>query len=712
MSQVHASLREFSNPTASDRNIVTTEFVTPSKVVICILIQYYVNLKQKEDQYNKRGSGYSALLLDLGLMLWDLVELEHVYEQSPFAIFIRRVMSEYKQLYLNDWNRAWRFRDIFLTYVNLKSEMNDGPSPIECLASMDAEQFVDRQTDLIESAGPYPSPKELQRKLELMYKEMPALSKIDFVTYLNCMQAKDLEGAYEALSRFFTADDNPPSHPQSQQSMRSNELALLNMAIMYIYLDKKDLALQTLQSAMVVARNNKNQPCLNYIQSWCNHLLRNRGPNAMQANDRHSLKLFQTAAKQEPWKQFNLAALAELDHANIGMQRGGDPTETFASVHRTSAYNVIHRLEGFTASIHLIHSDLWETYGNAAISRLYANLQRDLLAIDSAATATPLELTAGTCVIADFHAKEGNYPRALSLLGGMQKKYPAYASPASIGWMACVLNIIFDRSMARHELQTAQQYASLFAALAEEATALRPLAELQHARLARREGRPDEAQLRLNTLIEEQKRKGPDTYKEVISYYLEMADIYMDAKDPYNAFPLIMTSILAAAKYHMQLVVQQAKLALAETLLQLNDHSNAVQILEGAMSTILAHSDLRTRSMALTLYAECMMVSAATQRGPFDEKVELRATRMLQTALDGYRTLDDLDGSFKAETLLALHYRAKGDEHLSLKHASTCRALRNLMVQRARAPPKQNITQILVDEPGYLLRFWEDPLEG
>ena len=107
-----------------------------------------------------------------------------------------------------------------------------------------------------------------------------------------------------------------------------------------------------------------------------------------------------------------------------------------------------------------------------------------------------------------------------------------------------------------------------------------------------------------------------------------------DAKDPYNAFPLIMTCILAASKYHMHVLVHHAKVVLAETLLHLDDSKQAADILKGVMPTILAHGDLQLRSMTLTVHAECLLTAAVGQAGA-EVPVMPRAVRMLETAIEG-----------------------------------------------------------------------------
>ncbi|KAJ3035743.1 Anaphase-promoting complex subunit 5, partial [Rhizophlyctis rosea] len=298
-------------------------------------------------------------------------------------------------------------------------------------------------------------------------------------------------------------------------------------------------------------------------------------------------------------------------------------------------------------------------------------------------------------------AKEGDYAKAIEMLNAGKERYPAFTSSEANIWMATALSILFERASGRHELSNAQQYASLFAALAEEVSEWRIVSEYQYASLARLEGRLEEAQGRFNKLIEDAKRKGSDTYQQAVPYYLQLAELHLDADDPYNAFPLVMTCILSASKYHMHLLVHHAKVVLAETLLHLNDNKKAADILKGVMPTILAHGDLQLRSMTLSVYAECLLTSAIGDVGLWPS-VAPRVVRMLETAIQGFQKLGNLDGEFKAETLLALYYWAASEPERCQKHAATCRGLHVRKQQRRRAPPIQNVRQKLVEKEGVL----------
>ncbi|KAJ3279434.1 Anaphase-promoting complex subunit 5 [Borealophlyctis nickersoniae] len=606
---------------------------------------------------------------------------EEFKKESPFGVFFRRLRLDFHQM-MRQCDKLQTF------YLGACCEFSMSVPTI--FSELDVERFIDHQVKLLEGVGvgatgvqtkailqnffPYPeggpecpTPKQLQKDLTQIRSVMPHIPKADYATYLNCLRVKDLEGAQEALTRYFAYVHKRHKSDDGREWYAQPAL-LLCTVVMYMHFNHMDLAKKTLEEAIIVARNSGDQKCLNQLQSLSNKLspASTEGKNVTLAQRKIFASLISGAKEEE---QYDLVAMAELDKVKLDLQTGQNPKEVFAGLQRARAYIVSHKLDELRGASNLLTSYAWETYGNSTLARLYGKMEGNL-----SKTCGPSDRVDALCNI------------AINLMES-------------------------EITVSRHELQSAEEYALHYAALAENGGDLWVHGEFQQAKLERMRRRPTEARARLHRVIDVAKKKGPGVHRLTFPFYLELADMQMDSNNPLGALPHILSCISLATDHHMHLLVHQATVALSEVTSHLGDHVKSVDVLRPVMPNILAHGDLLTRSNALMVFAECLAVWVAAdgEKAGVDVGAERRAAvGMLEKALEGFRKLDHLNGQCKTLCLLSLQHRDLGNQEERQRYASEYRAVDGQIARRERAGPMRDIENTILEEGMSFERFLEE----
>ncbi|KAJ3079441.1 anaphase promoting complex subunit 5, partial [Quaeritorhiza haematococci] len=483
----------------------------------------------------------------------------------------------------------------------------------------DADRFLDNMVEMMEKSSGLLLPQQIQSQLDHIYRHMPDLAKVHYV------RAGEFEGALDSLHRFF-------DYCLYRERRVVYQYALLNLAVLHTRFNHIEEASMAINEAIQVARDNHDQECLSYSLSGGG----GGGGGAYTLTSNHLSEkqmLDSLVGRTKELDLVYLQSLGELNRAKQGLQTGENPVRIFESLQRSSVLNTHFALEGVQGSNYLLAASVWDTYGNMAMSSLYAQLQ----ITHHGKETTQDDMALGYCMLAHQHAANGDYEQALKLLLDAQRKFPLFTSGAAAQWVRCLGIVLFQRALYRNDFKTAEVVASQLGAISLAGQASHSHARLEaeslKAELYCQRGQLKEAFEQICDIIDEACR--PDTQYPLQSVMglLKLAEIHMDAGTPVTALPLILTCLTIAERFHLDRTRNSAHLLLAQVLLHFHLPFAALEMARGILPAVLSDSsggggvaggvgDLYAQGRAYLLHAECVLgcVSAGGVDGGGDLK--------------------------------------------------------------------------------------------
>ncbi|VEU19677.1 DEKNAAC100509 [Brettanomyces naardenensis] len=140
---------------------------------------------------------------------------------------------------------------------------------IEVYSQVDLAQLLEFQVHKLQIyAGALPS--SLRRILTSMSESQRSIVPSSYyIEYLECWKMGDYEGSFDALHRYF-------DYMMSNKQQLFYHYALLSLATLHSSFGSDYEALRAIDEAILVARENKDLDCLNYLLTWLFDFLRSR----------------------------------------------------------------------------------------------------------------------------------------------------------------------------------------------------------------------------------------------------------------------------------------------------------------------------------------------------------------------------------------------------------------------------------------------------
>ena len=200
---------------------------------------------------------------------------------SPLGLFARRCILEMSRI---SYESNLKLFEFMKTYIQGGAAQAD--------AFVDLERFVDMtvrdlqgasftRLRIIEPCLMTQTPKELCATLTEIQISKPEWSKVYFAQYvldradrdryLNHVRCHEFESALESLQRFFDL-----SHdglyveliltPRNMPSTQAYQYSLIHLTSLYTHFGKYEEAFRIVQQAIPLARESKDDQCLQYLQ--------------------------------------------------------------------------------------------------------------------------------------------------------------------------------------------------------------------------------------------------------------------------------------------------------------------------------------------------------------------------------------------------------------------------------------------------------------
>ncbi|ODV98164.1 hypothetical protein PACTADRAFT_47967 [Pachysolen tannophilus NRRL Y-2460] len=184
------------------------------------------------------------------------------------------------------------------------------------ISQIDLSNLLDYQIHLLEAYGT-PTPPNLTKILSLMTQlESGTLPSIYYIKYLECLKNGDYEASFENLHRYF-------DYMMSNKQKILYHYALLSLATLHASFGSDEEAIRSIEEAILVARENKDLNCLNYLLTWVFNFIKDK-PHLSLANstntDNSSNSMDFEGDYSDNIKILNFLKIKTKEHKNYQLQ--------------------------------------------------------------------------------------------------------------------------------------------------------------------------------------------------------------------------------------------------------------------------------------------------------------------------------------------------------------------------------------------------------
>ncbi|KAH3671646.1 hypothetical protein OGAPHI_000351 [Ogataea philodendri] len=139
----------------------------------------------------------------------------------------------------------------------------------QVISQIDLAQMLEQQVQIMQRYSP-PPPQSIKLILKLLSGSQRGLiPSAYYIEYLECWKQSDYEGSFNALHRYF-------DYMMSNKQQLFYHYALLSLATLHASFNSDEEALRAIDEAILVARENKDLDCLNYLLAWLFNFLKDR----------------------------------------------------------------------------------------------------------------------------------------------------------------------------------------------------------------------------------------------------------------------------------------------------------------------------------------------------------------------------------------------------------------------------------------------------
>ncbi|KAM9929918.1 hypothetical protein OXX80_009526 [Metschnikowia pulcherrima] len=194
-------------------------------------------------------------------------------------------------------------------------------------------------------------------------------SSMHYLTYLEDLYSGNYRAAFDSLHRYF-------DYMVSKGSRYYYHFALISKASLHQYFEENGKALDSIEEAISVARENKDNSTLTYILSWLFDFVK-KNPfvwkNQALAQVRNDSQLLDSLIKKSSSVSLSLAAMSYRYESEHLMNNGACFAKYFESLFKSNFLAVNDHVTSFIGACHAT-SNLWELTGFPHLALLYTEL--------------------------------------------------------------------------------------------------------------------------------------------------------------------------------------------------------------------------------------------------------------------------------------------------------------------------------------------------
>ncbi|KAG2731950.1 hypothetical protein G9P44_005537 [Scheffersomyces stipitis] len=246
----------------------------------------------------------------------------------------------------------------------------------------DLQTLLERQIHLLETYGT-PTPQILKDIMYIMTSPNSNTSSIQninfnhlpshyYIKYLEALHGCDYLGAFEALHQYF-------DYMVSNNSKYFYHFALISRASLHQFFGEDEKAIDAIEEAISVARENKDNATLTYILSWLFNFMKNK-PQLWNRqsfyNNNNESQLLDFLIKKSQSVSLSLYSMSYNFETLQIMNNGGSMTSYLESLLKASYISINDEIPSFVRSMEL-SATVWSRIGNPVLSDAYIQILLD-----------------------------------------------------------------------------------------------------------------------------------------------------------------------------------------------------------------------------------------------------------------------------------------------------------------------------------------------
>lgn len=402
-----------------------------------------------------------------------------VENSSIFGVYIRSKVLLFKELMFSAISRLF---EQLQAYNDLRSNFQVS---IEKTA---LQTFLHKKASEIETHIGRTSYAETAEMIQELKKMSPSsdLPQAHFLSYLNCLHHRELEGALDSLHCYFDycgpkiqRNSNSDAKSSETSAKATQQYAILNLGILHFFFGHEDLCVLAIEETVRIAQQNNDHACLMHALTLLCRLAQEK---ASKGNSLHIQQLLErclntqasAVAKakrdKEAWniddeskerkappplpivplveaQSWLAMAKFQLLHIQDG-KLAKDPWRVWLSLQKANNLNHSHYLKPMMSSHHLLKSTAWKLYGSKQLSRVWSDMQLRFFG----STAPSRDSALALCNLAADESPQG-IGEVNRFVAFGKKRYP-YSG--HIGFEERSLITEFKRVLRRNDLDTAK----------------------------------------------------------------------------------------------------------------------------------------------------------------------------------------------------------------------------------------------------------------
>lgn len=247
------------------------------------------------------------------------------------------------------------------------------------ISKYNIQTLLDKQIKLLETYG-QKTPKRLKDIMTLMTSNtsniyliqsanLSSIPSYYYIKYLECLHEMDYQGSFQALHQYF-------DYMVSNNSKYFYHFALISRATLHQYFGEDEKALDAIEEAISVARENRDNDTLTYILSWLFNFMRNK-PELWEVqnfyHNNNELHLLDFLVKKSKTVSLLLCSTSYHFEALHIIDNGGSMNKYLESLFKAVYVSINDNLPSFIKSMEMC-SVIWSRIGNSVLSDLYSEI--------------------------------------------------------------------------------------------------------------------------------------------------------------------------------------------------------------------------------------------------------------------------------------------------------------------------------------------------
>lgn len=270
-------------------------------------------------------------------------------------------------------------------FAKLKAQLDDNfgneatPQCILPVPKHDLEILLNNQIRLLESYGT-PTPLLLKKVMKLMTTPDSNISSIKnsnfnklpqyhYICYLEHLHELNYNGAFTSLHQYF-------DYVVASNSKHFYHFALISLASLHEYFGENEKAMDSIEEAISVARENKDNDALTYILTWIFNFMRNK-PELWKRqsfyNNNNESQLLDIMIKKSQLVSLLLYSLSYNFHVLKTIENGG-PASVYLESLLKATYVSINDNENTFIKAAEMNATIWCRIGNPYLSEIYQDV--------------------------------------------------------------------------------------------------------------------------------------------------------------------------------------------------------------------------------------------------------------------------------------------------------------------------------------------------